>query len=341
MSLPRNTASPPPERPGLSSSSSRQSLAPRKETPASATTSDRPLQGHAPQTDHSSGDDQHRPQAADTVVSPSHDGAVDDGEGQEQQLVHPPFQPFFTLIEDVHTSEYHHPAVHYIFSDDDTDIVTEAALRSLEAQQNALPDSKKEQILEHQSQYSYGEDELPSRKTDLLPPPRPGVRDNFIILDVEPASPEVTKENGGEQPGSSAQPRPVPTQFRVTSAQSLAPTWQVLNPELAPAPTFENSDPGEAASQGMMLKIRGTAGLPSGTPGRDRGDRGAHRLEDMMDQFAKRMSELQMVIDEGEPVKSPGREHPVEQPHAENIPVETSKDEEVSAEDGQGDTVHS
>src|SRR5699024_8371064 len=46
-----------------------------------------------------------------------------------------PLNPFFTLIEDANTGEYHHPTVHYIFSDDDTDILTEAAVRSLEAEQ--------------------------------------------------------------------------------------------------------------------------------------------------------------------------------------------------------------
>ncbi|KAJ5128250.1 hypothetical protein N7526_006416 [Penicillium atrosanguineum] len=42
-----------------------------------------------------------------------------------------------------------------------------------------------------------------------------------------------------------------------------------------------------------MLKIRGTGGLA----GEIERERGTQRLEDMMDQFAKRMQELQMIIE--------------------------------------------
>jgi hypothetical protein len=65
---------------------------------------------------------------------------------------------------------------------------------------------------------------------------------------------------------------------------------------MVPAPTFENHDPSDAPGHGLMLKIYGTAGIPSEV-GKDKGERGTPRLEDMMDQFAKRMRELQMVID--------------------------------------------
>lgn len=60
------------------------------------------------------------------------------------------------------------------------------------------------------------------------------------------------------------------------------------------APTFDNGNgnPGDAG-HGLMLKIRGTGGL-AGEIGRERG---TPRLEDMMDQFAKRMQELQLIID--------------------------------------------
>src|SRR5690242_4545073 len=52
------------------------------------------------------------------------------------------FQPFFTLIEDSTTREHFHPTVHYIFADDDADIITEAALRSIEQNERALEDSQ-------------------------------------------------------------------------------------------------------------------------------------------------------------------------------------------------------
>ncbi|KAF2214579.1 hypothetical protein CERZMDRAFT_90158 [Cercospora zeae-maydis SCOH1-5] len=52
---------------------------------------------------------------------------------EEQTTLQPPsdFKPFFTLVEDPVTGEHHHPMVHYIFADDDPDILTNAALHAL------------------------------------------------------------------------------------------------------------------------------------------------------------------------------------------------------------------
>lgn len=220
-----------------------------------------------------------------------------------------PFQAFFTLIEDAHTAEYHHPTVHYIFSDDDTDIVTEAALRSLEAQQDAQA-AKREQPRRQEENDEDG-------KSTLLPPPVPGVRENYIVLDVEPTTAtkpasdpsKMTPESGSGKQALSASPTPASEsahpsskaapasqQFRVTSAKSFSPTWQVLSSEMVPAPTFDNGNSGDTPGHGLMLKIHGTAGIPYDT-GKEKPDGGARKLEEMMDQFAKRMRELQMVID--------------------------------------------
>lgn len=237
-----------------------------------------------------------------------------------------PFQPFFTLIEDKQTGEYHHPTVHYIFSDDDTDIVTAAALRSLEAQQDALSSSKN-QHLEHEH-----EDQ---ERSSLLPPPIPGVRENYIVLDVEPVPAENPTQTPIPGPANTLSTSPaqnplVPTpgpsvqnQFRVTSAKSFSPAWQVLHSEMTPAPTFENSEAAETAGHGLMLKIQGTGGLvPASESGKGHGPQ---RLEEMMDQFAKRMAELQTVIDavddeelgEGQGAgPSPGAEEPGADPVA-------------------------
>lgn len=247
--------------------------------------------------------------AGDETVNP-----INTSPGQGDGAEAPRFQPFFTLIEDAHTAEYHHPTVHYIFSDDDTDIVTEAALRSLEAQQAAHSGVKKD--------HTQRQDELDEGgQSALLPPPIPGVRENYIVLDVQPITttnpptdpPKTsggTVEGGGGGGGtntistSPAQQSTHPPsraassaqQFRVTSAKSFSPTWQVLGTELVPAPTFENGNPGGTPGHGLMLKIHGTDGIPSET-GKEK-EKGAQKLEDMMDQFAKRMRELQMVIDE-------------------------------------------
>ncbi|KAJ5929852.1 hypothetical protein N7454_006802 [Penicillium verhagenii] len=268
-------------------------------------------------------DDLHiRGEATDSIASPR--GATDDlGTAEAQDggaPQQPTFQPFFTLIEDIPTGEYHHPTIHYIFSDDDTDIVTEAALRSLEAQQDALGDSRKAPIDIGQ----YVEQEVQETST-LLPPSIPGVRENYVILEVEPvpasenntpaAAPPPAPLNFGASPTNptnfmstspATQASPgggattttttiIQPHFRVTSTKSFSPDWQVMKSELVAAPTFENNEDGDRTGHGLMLKIHGTGGLPyvaeSGK------ERGAPRLEDMMNQFAKRMAELQTVID--------------------------------------------
>ncbi|KAJ5121012.1 uncharacterized protein N7515_008973 [Penicillium bovifimosum] len=317
-----------PNHPPLSSSSSRQFLrkaALSRPGTASSRPSDPHLQGQLPEGRLST-DDIH--QLPDTTESPRQGVGLDGAHGQveeyqeHQPASHPAFQPFFTLIEDAHTSDYHHPTVHYIFSDDDTDIVTEAALRSLAAQQEGLSDSKKDQIAQAQASNLRNEtrdsSNLDQTKTTLLPPPIPGVWDNYVILDIEPsavtpgaAQPIPIRElapakGGGEtksMSSSPANPSELPQeqssshqQYRVTAAQSFSPTWQVLNTEVVPAPTFENSNPGESPGHGLMLKIRGTSGFPVEVTGREK----EGKLEEMMDQFAKRMSELQVIIDAAE-----------------------------------------
>ncbi|KAL4749868.1 hypothetical protein BDW72DRAFT_124407 [Aspergillus terricola var. indicus] len=250
-------------------------------------------------------------------------------------------QPFFTLIEDTHTSEFYHPTVHYIFSDDDTDIVTEAALRSLASEHDALLNvgtkGKSKAVHrhppavgEHESENPY-EDDNQTRKESPLPEPIPGVRDNYIILDIDHVPPSHENEYpGGMSPGTHPQGQPQgPTpdmtnppiiqqeqlppqgQFRVSSAHSLSPSWQILNTQLLPAPTFENSSK-KPLNGGLMLQIQGTSGLPIGILGRDKEPSG-QRLEDMMDQFARRMEELRLVIENGERGMAPGREGPVQE----------------------------
>ncbi|KAJ5778739.1 hypothetical protein N7520_001985 [Penicillium odoratum] len=247
--------------------------------------------------------------AKESQASPQ---AIDDprtaAELQDGAPQQPAFQPFFTLIEDIPTAEYHHPTVHYIFSDDDTDIITEAALRSLEAQQDALPGSKKHHtyIGQHDGQEDHD-------ASTLLPPPIPGIRENYVILDVEPVpasehtttapSPAAMQFGPGVNPMSSSpatQPSPgagtaPQPQFRVTSAKSFSPDWQVMRSEMVPAPTFENNEDGDGTGHGLLLKIHGTGGLPYAAESTK--ERGTSRLEEMMNQFAKRMSELQTVID--------------------------------------------
>lgn len=63
-------------------------------------------------------------------------------EADHDSLLPPPeFRPFFTLISDPQTGEHYHPTVHYLFSDDDQEILTSAALHSIEA--SSLADAPK------------------------------------------------------------------------------------------------------------------------------------------------------------------------------------------------------
>lgn len=226
-----------------------------------------------------------------------------------------PFKPFFTLIEDVNSSDHHNPTVHYIFSDDDTDLITEAALRSLEPDGPAHlpPGSYNDDGDDDQADHPHRRDP----KHSSLPPQIPGVQEHYIVLDMQPspaapgpfARPQSQSESTKPQPANTESATTTPQTYTVTSAHSLAPTWQVLNTELSPAPTFEtspsNDDDTSDPSQGdLMLKIKGTAGFKP-DPARGRGnDQGQDQnLEEMMEQFEKRMGELRRVIEAGDVVE--------------------------------------
>ncbi|KKK19398.1 hypothetical protein ARAM_004275 [Aspergillus rambellii] len=309
MSLPKLTPSPP-----LASSPSRQSIRRTSSRPQSidqAAAANDPLDEH--QSHH---------EAVGTIASRLAQGG-EEAQYESQFTSHTLFQPFFTLIEDAHTSEYYHPTVHYIFSDDDTDIITEAALRSLEAEREIFPNAKGKSKQQGQRQpppegeNGTYEDDGGTAKEPLLPDPVPGVRDNYIILDIDHlpsdrphGDPTSGYESKGQTPQNSPPTKQQPDQhlhqlsasrqFTVTSTQSLSPSWQVLDTQLLPAPTFENNSSGETPTNGgLMLQIQGTAGLPVGMLGKDK-ERGSQRLEDMMDQFAKRLGELRQVIESGE-----------------------------------------
>ncbi|PYI05634.1 hypothetical protein BO78DRAFT_397940 [Aspergillus sclerotiicarbonarius CBS 121057] len=306
MSLPKHTSPSP-----LSSSPSRQSI---RRTSGSRPQSiiDRPGTAQ-PVTDI--------PEEHDAAPAPPTEAIPIDQERPHE--ITPTFQPFFTLIEDANSSEYYHPTVHYIFSDDDTDIVTEAALRSLESEHDLFPTNgkgKSKSTRDHNqhrhetegTEGTYHEDDeyAHQRKEPLLPDPIPGIRDNYVILDVDYASPDVAQNetmgpiNDGAASSHETQGASFPQQqqtsshkFTVTSAHSLSPAWQVLNTQIEK----NNSSGGQPPNGGLMLKIQGTAGLPMTMPPKDKDrERSSQRLEDMMDQFAKRLAELRQVIGAGE-----------------------------------------
>lgn len=140
-----------------------------------------------------------------------------------------PFQPFFSLIEDTTTHEHFHPTVHYIFADDDADIITEAACRSL-----ALDDGSEAITSAMESRY------LPSYK--------PGVKEHYLVLDIRPADGDEGTAGGLE----------------VTHAQSLSSEWQVLRTSITQAPTIGDTQEDE----GLMLRVGGRGNTPLEAQGR-------------------------------------------------------------------------
>lgn len=264
----------------------------------------------------------------------------------------PPFKPFFTLIEDTNSSDHHNPTVHYIFSDDDTDLITEAALRALEPEGAApLPPGS------YDDDGGDDQDDRPHRrepKHSSLPPLTPGVQEHYIVLDMQPSpaaapaparsqsestqAPTDTEATGSNTTaGGTTTTTTTPQTFTVTSSHSLTPTWQVLNTELSPAPTFETSpNPGsdtyDPSQGGLMLKVKGTAGFqPGPTRGRNNNQPRDQNLEEMMEQFEKRMDELRKVIEAGDVGSG------VEGGQGEGREEGGEKVEEGEKEEGEGD----
>ncbi|KAF2085128.1 hypothetical protein K490DRAFT_16498, partial [Saccharata proteae CBS 121410] len=151
----------------------------------------------------------------------------------EDQLVPPPsFNPFFTLVEDAATGETSHPAVHYIFVDDDPELQTAVSMHALGATRHAHTHLDPD--------IGHGEPEVLS---SILPPPRPGVKERYIIVDLSPDGQGVAE------------------------AQSLSREWQVTRTQVGPAPTFAE-DAGAEQNGSLMLRIEGM-GIAKGRPGEE------------------------------------------------------------------------
>lgn len=205
-----------------------------------------------------------------------------------------PFQPFFALIEDTITNEHFHPTVHYIFADDEPDIVTEAACRSLEL--NADEPTQESTTRE-------GEEEDEDQPEPRLPPAQTGVTEHYLILDVVPTTSSSTQQSSDRLPSPS--PSSVETAqalnkaypYTVTSAQSLSGDWQIMRTHITDAPTInaEQQDPDE---QHLMLRIEGRGNSPDKLTQRRDGE----SVEDMVDRFRTRLAEIRQLMDAlGEP----------------------------------------
>jgi hypothetical protein len=177
--------------------------------------------------------------------------------GSEQTLLPPPnFNPFFTLIEDSTSGEHYHPYVHYVFADDDPVIMTAAAMRGLGLDDTEyLPQTTPPQ--EEERRYNDdGEEEQQSdgQVESPLPPPIPGVKERYMIIDVAADG------------------------HTIVDAQSLSSEWQITNTTVRTAPSFDEGSP----DHGYMLRIEGVE-IPSKNKGKAKGQPGESKLRDARD----------------------------------------------------------
>jgi hypothetical protein len=167
-----------------------------------------------------------------------------------QTLLPPPnFRPFFALVEDQALGEHHHPYIHYVFADDDPVVITAATMRGM-----GLDDTKylPHDGHEEQEQDQVGQEESQGSPVESpLPPPIPGVREHYLIIDV----------------GADGR--------TVVDAQSLSSTWQVTNASTRTAPSFDES----SSDQGLMLRIEGVE-IPGKKKGKGKGEPGETILND-------------------------------------------------------------
>ncbi|KAJ4982778.1 hypothetical protein SVAN01_11737 [Stagonosporopsis vannaccii] len=177
--------------------------------------------------------------------------------GSEQTLLPPPnFRPFFALVEDATSSEHYHPYVHYVFADDDPVMVTAATMRGM-----GLDDTRylpHDTLEEHEDQDQVGAEEEGhnSLVESPLPPPIPGVREHYLIVDV----------------GADGR--------TIVDAQSLSSSWQIVNASTRVAPSFDESSP----DQGLMLRIEGVE-IAGKRKGKGKGQPGDNVLNEARERY--------------------------------------------------------
>ncbi|PSR88804.1 hypothetical protein BD289DRAFT_431658 [Coniella lustricola] len=157
---------------------------------------------------------------AQPVDSEQHLHHQDQGQAQPDEPAPPPFQPLFTLVTDSVTRTTRHPQVHYIFSDDDPQLLMDALADH--AHVNA-----------HQNQPLSSHDSSPNASTSHnpnarppLPPPLPNER--AILLDLVPDKATTSSSSNLPSASSSA------TAFHVQWASSLSADWAVTSAKITP-----------------------------------------------------------------------------------------------------------
>jgi len=124
-------------------------------------------------------------------------------------------------------------------------------------------------------------DQEPSR----LPPPTPGVREHYLLLDVQPIGSENTT-----------------TSYEVTRAHSLSAEWQVTNTAVSNAPTIDAVDDGGEGADGLMLRIEGRGVIASDDDdddGKSKVSKEKETLDEMVHRFATDLADIKRAIEAG------------------------------------------
>ncbi|KUI70648.1 hypothetical protein VM1G_05691 [Cytospora mali] len=190
-----------------------------------------------------------------------------------------PFQPLFTLVTDSTTRATHHPRVHYIFSDDDPDILTEA-LAQHSYQQNVSS------ISPSGSGTAPEERERPRQSSTASATITPS-NERVIVLDLVPKTTSTIPPDEYNTASATATATAAGiggSGYEVAWASSLSSDWAVVSARISPmaddinsstAGANTTSDPDdENPQQQLILRIEGV-GLdavppssgPSHTPG--------------------------------------------------------------------------
>lgn len=233
-------------------------------------------------------------------------------EEEQSTTTRPPFAPFYTLINDTANSTTHHPVnVHYIFSDDDTDILTTACLAAVPG-----PSSQSSSGLTARSASS----SMQSPTKEQQPPmpnanSRPSSKSGPGITNSQSQSREPERRTiliDLDETGT-----------HVTSAQSLSSSWQIMNTNLSPAPIWDEGPGGEGEGAArFMLSIGGLNGIKQQAGIPQEKEVTNEDFKRLREEFEKRMGILRTVVDAGD--KRPGVEREsaeeevdekVEEPH--------------------------
>lgn len=219
------------------------------------------------------------------------DNSAGTSQQQQQAPTPPPFHPLFTLVTDTTSRATHHPRVHYIFSDDDPDILTEALAQY--SQQN----EQQTRLQQQQQRHIPVKGPSPSGSSSNKPLPRtsspvtpPLSTDRAIILDLVPKS--ITPSSGGGGGGGGDDPivattsttiSSISSQYEVAWASSLSADWAVVSAKISAMPDDDAARSGAGSApdeydaggsaqapqqQRLMLHIEGvdaTAGVPTTT----------------------------------------------------------------------------